>query len=137
MKRRFGISIPEEVARDLDNLAEKLNTDRSKIVCEAVRLYIRDHIHYLFPHECRGVITLVSEDLNPLKVVEEYRDVIMEFSHIHVEKICINSLIVSGSSIRIAELHKRLLEICKDVRFIPLNCERCQSCSLKDTTAQL
>ena len=120
-KRRFGISIPEDVANDLDFLAEKLNVDRSKLVCEAIRTYIRDHAHYLSPHECYGVITLVSNDnVQLLKVIEEFKDIIREFTHIHIDEKCINALVVSGSSTKIAELHKRLLSIFYNVRFIPL-----------------
>ena len=120
-KRRFGISIPEDVANDLDFLAEKLNVDRSKLVCEAIRTYIKDHAHYLSPHECYGVITLVSNDnVQLLKVIEEFKDIIREFTHIHIDEKCINALVVSGSSTKIAELHKRLLSIFYNVRFIPL-----------------
>ncbi len=120
-KRRFGISIPEDVASDLDVLAEKLNVNRSKLVCEAIRTYIRDHVHYLTPHECYGVITLISNDnVQLLKVIEEFKDIIKEFTHIHIDEKCINALVVSGSSTKIAELHKRLLSAFYNVRFVPL-----------------
>jgi len=120
-KRRFGISIPEDVANDLDFLAEKLNVDRSKLVCEAIRTYIRDHAHYLSPHECYGVITLTSDDnIQLLRVIEEFKDIIKEFTHIHIDEKCINALVVSGSSTKIAELHKKLLDIFYNVRYIPL-----------------
>ena len=120
-KRRFGISIPEDVANDLDFLAEKLNVDRSKLVCEAIRTYIRDHAHYLSPHECYGVITLISDDnIQLLRVIEEFKDIIKEFTHIHIDEKCINALVVSGSSTKIAELHKKLLDIFYNVRYIPL-----------------
>ena len=120
-KRRFGISIPEDVASDLDTLAEKLNVDRSKLVCEAIRTYIRDHVHYLSPHECYGVITLISNDnVQLLRVIEEFKDIIKEFTHIHIDEKCINALVVSGSSTKIAELHKKLLSAFYNVRFVPL-----------------
>ncbi len=120
-KRRFGISIPEDVANDLDFLAEILNVDRSKIVCEAIRTYIRDHAHYLSPHECYGVITLISNDnVQLLRVIEEFKDIIMEFTHIHIDEKCINALVVSGNSVKIAELHRRLMSSFCNVRFIPL-----------------
>ena len=120
-KRRFGISIPEEVANDLDFLAERLNVDRSRIVCEAIRTYIRDHAHYLSPHECYGVITLISNDnVQLLRVIEEFKDIIKEFTHIHIDEKCINALVVSGCSTKIAELHRRLMSSFCNVRFIPL-----------------
>jgi len=120
-KRRFGVSVPEDVAIDLDFLAKKLNIDRSKLVCEAIRMYIKDHAHYLTPHDCYGVITLISNNnLKLLKIIEEYRDIIKEFTHIHVHEACINALIVYGPSGKIAELHKKLLDLYSHVRFIPL-----------------
>ena len=120
-KRRFGVSIPEDVASDLDFLAEKLNVNRSTLVCEAIRTYIRDHAHYLSPHECYGVITLISNDnVQLLRVIEEFKDIIREFTHIHIDEKCINALVVFGSSTKIAELHRRLLDVFYNVRFIPL-----------------
>ncbi len=120
-KRRFGVSLPEDVASDLDSLAEMLKVDRSKLVSEAVRTYVRDHAHYLIPHECYGVITLISNDnMRLLKVIEEFKDIIREFTHVHIEENCVNALVVSGSSEKIAELHRRLLSFFRNVRFVPL-----------------
>ena len=120
-KRRFGVSLPEDVASDLDSLAEMLKVDRSKLVSEAVRTYVRDHAHYLIPHECYGVITLISNDnLKLLKVIEEFKDIIREFTHVHIEENCVNALVVSGSSTKIAELHRKLLDAFRNVRFVPL-----------------
>ena len=118
-KRRFGVSIPEDVAISLDFLAEKLEMDRSRIVSDALELYIRDHAHYSTPHECCGVITLASHNLKILEIIEEFRDVIQEFSHVHTANVCVNALIVSGPSSRIAELHKKLMPF-GNLRFIPM-----------------
>jgi len=127
-KRRFGISIPEDMAISLDFLAEKLEMDRSRIVREALESYIRDHAHFCIPHECCGVITLAStHSLKIFEIIEEFRDVINEYSHVHTGNECVNALIVSGPSGRIAELHKRLMPF-GNLRFIPVkNCREVDS----------
>jgi len=121
--RRFGISIPEDLAKILDAFAEKLGVSRSEIVREALRVYFRDHAHYMTKHRCCGIITVVSEGVSHLSAVEEFREIVNTFSHIHIDDYCINSFVVSGDSEKIAELHRALLKVCKDVRFIPLECK--------------
>ncbi len=123
-KRRFGISIPEPLAQNLDELAKKLNSNRSEIIRQALKEYIHDHLHYLVPHECRGVLVILSERTHErlLKIIEEYHTIICNYSHTHAEEHCINTLIVSGQSSKIAELHKRLCEIPGvSVRYIPIS----------------
>jgi len=123
-KRRFGISIPEKLAQNLDKLAEKLNSNRSEIVHQALKEYIHDHLHYLVPHECRGVIIILGEKEHGklFNVIEEYHAIICNYNHTHAEEHCISTLIVSGPSNKIAELHKKLREIPGvKVRYIPIS----------------
>lgn len=124
-KRRFGISIPEDMARDLDKLASKLSIDRSSIVCEAIRTYIHDHLHYLTPHKCMGVLILFSHiSRNNYKkffnIIERYRDVIISYTHHHIEEKCIEVLILSGSSEKIQSLHREFMVIGCKARYLPL-----------------
>jgi CopG family nickel-responsive transcriptional regulator len=121
--RRFGVSIPEDLAKALDDLAEKLGVSRSEIVREALRLYLAEHAHYTVKHRCCGMITVVTKGVKDLSAVEEFKDVVSTFSHIHVEDYCINSLVVYGDSDKIAELHRALLRVSENVRFIPLECK--------------
>ncbi len=118
--RRFGVSIPDNLAEDLDRLVKILGVSRSEIVREALKAYLKDFSHYLTKHECCGIIATVSSGV--LKVVEEYKDVVNSYTHAHLGDSCVNSFLVSGSSDRIAELHRRLLGVCEHVRFIPLKC---------------
>ena len=100
-KRRFGISIPSDVAENLDALAKILEIDRSKIVEQALRSYILDYIHYLYPHKCRGIMIVYREtehEIRVLSILEEFRDIVLSYSHYHVDKLCIESLIISGDS---------------------------------------
>ena len=124
-KRRFGISIPEGMAKDLDELASKLETDRSSIVCEAIRAYIHDHLHYLTPHKCMGVLVIFSHIGENsyrkfFKIIEKYRDVIVSYTHLHVDEKCIEVLVLSGSSERIQKLHREFIVIGCKARYLPL-----------------
>ncbi len=123
-KRRFGISITANVADVLDKLASKLGVDRSSLIEKAVRNFLLDHMHYVVPHECKGLMILTGrygrEDL--LSIVESFRDVVHSYIHMHVGEMCIEILIVSGESSKIAELHSTLESSMKGclVRYVPL-----------------
>ncbi len=125
-RRRFGISIPESIARDLDELASKLKTDRSSLVCEAIRTYIHDHLHYLIPHRCVGLLIIFSgvggdRYRGFFKVIEKYRDIIISYTHIHADNRCVDILVLSGSSERIRSLHREFIVIGCKARYMPLS----------------
>ncbi len=124
-RRRFGVSIPESIARSLDALARVLGRDRSSLVAEALRTYIHDHEHLLVEHKCSGVVVAWSAkgktggDLR--SVIEEYMDMVKGHLHAHVDGYCVDVLVVEGVSSTITELVKRIMELggCT-VRYIPL-----------------
>jgi len=128
-KRRFGISIPERLAKSLDALTQALGADRSSLIREALREYLHDHSHYLKPHECGGVMILLEnrDHMYLLHILEEYDDIVCNYNHVHVGRYCIDIVVVSGSSSRIAHLHNRLLSELKcRIRYIPIG-----KCSLE------
>lgn len=118
--KRFGVSIPESLAEDLDRLSKILGVSRSEVVREALKIYLREYSHYMKRHECCGIIVTVSSGV--LSVVEDYRDIINNYTHVHLEDKCVDSFLVAGDSERIAEFHSKLLNICDHVRYIPLRC---------------
>lgn len=118
-KRRFGVSIPEDLAKHLDDLASALKTSRSKLICEALKSYIYDHIHYLTLNECCGIIVVIGSDSQILDIVEEHKDVICGYNHTHAGDSCINTLVVSGSTENVVKLHRRLMKL--GARYIPTN----------------
>ncbi|OYT51568.1 MAG: CopG family transcriptional regulator [Desulfurococcales archaeon ex4484_204] len=124
-KRRFGVSVSEGVAEALDRLAEVLNADRSSLVEDAIRVFIDDHLHYLVPHRCGGVMMISGrvERGRLFKAIENNRDVVRSYTHTHVGGLCLETLIVEGPSSKIVKLHKELLEIpgCR-VRYMPITC---------------
>ncbi|HDI74877.1 MAG: CopG family transcriptional regulator [Thermoprotei archaeon] len=123
MRRRFGISISRELADNLDSLAKALETDRSSIVENAIREYIHDHLHYLTPHECTGVMILyrVCRQGEWFTIIDKYRDIVVSYTHVHKEGVCIEILVVSGHSEKIAELHKELGKLGIKARYLPIS----------------
>ncbi|RLG81749.1 MAG: CopG family transcriptional regulator [Thermoprotei archaeon] len=109
-KRRFGVSIPEELAHDLDRLAEIIGCDRSKLVTEAVREYVHEHVHYTQKHRCLGVLICVRMTSSESRrdVVDKYHSVVKSYSHIHVGRLCIEIYVVEGDSNEIVKLHSEL-----------------------------
>lgn len=121
-KRRFGISISKNLADKLDNLAKALKIDRSSLIEEAIKEYIHDHAHYLTPHKCTGVMILYNTHRheNWYNIIDKYVDIVVSYNHVHKDCICIEMLVVSGSSNRILELHKELLSLGIKARYFPL-----------------
>jgi CopG family nickel-responsive transcriptional regulator len=123
-KRRFGVSIPSDIADALDKLAEAVNTDRSSLVAEALRTYIHDHLHYLVPHKCLGILIVIDRRgrlSSTGRVIEKYKDIIKNYTHNHVDNHCVEIFIVNGSSSRIRDLDRELRSIGCSVRYIPLS----------------
>ncbi len=122
-RRRFGVSIPEPLARSLDELAKKFGRDRSSLVAEALRTYIHDHEHFLLEHVCSGVIIAWSESGTSKGIreaVEEFMGVVKAHLHAHINSYCVDVLVVEGRSSRILELVKKIMNEGCIVRYIPL-----------------
>ena len=121
-KRRFGISIPEPIARDLDRLAEALSLDRSKLVRQAIAAFIQEHKHHLVPHECLGLMVVVTVPgcFKMADLLEEFRDVVRGYNHFHARGYCIEVAVVIGPSERIRDMHGILSAKECSVRYIPL-----------------
>ncbi|AEM38664.1 putative transcriptional regulator, CopG family [Pyrolobus fumarii 1A] len=124
-RRRFGVSIPADLAASLDTLAKLLGKDRSSLITEALRTFIHDYVHLAKPHYCRGVIIVWSKEGETSKlreIVEEYMDVVRGHMHTHLDEYCIDLLVVAGESDRITSLARSILSLpgCT-ARYIPLS----------------
>jgi len=123
-RRRFGVSLPSGMAKELDALAARLRTDRSKLVEHAVASFLNEYKHYLYDHECSGVM-IISGSFDRGRVasiLDEYKDIILSTTHIHVNGLCTEIVVVQGSSGKIAEMHTELSSVrgC-NVRYIPFS----------------
>jgi CopG family nickel-responsive transcriptional regulator len=122
LKKRFGVSIPVEVAEDLDKLAGKLGTDRSSLVVEALKTFLHDNLYILKEHVCTGILVSsnVGGEVIPGEIIEKYRGIIKAYNHYHVGNLCIVTIIVSGPSEKILGLASELSSRGCRVRYIPL-----------------
>ncbi|MEM1645161.1 MAG: ribbon-helix-helix domain-containing protein [Ignisphaera sp.] len=120
-KKRFGIAIDSSLAEKLDSIAKTMNIDRSRLVEIALNEFIEEHRHNLEEHRCCGVMFVEARECSLVdKVIESYRDIIVSYTHNHVEKKCICSVIVLGSSYRVRGLHKEFMIISRRARYIPI-----------------
>lgn len=121
-RRRFGVSLPAELAEKLDRLAELLGSTRSMLVEKAVEALVSEHLHYLEPHRCTGLLVLRGpRDAGLSGVVERFRDVVVGSLHYHLGGGCVELLLVEGPSERVVELQRELVGLGCGARFIPLH----------------
>ena len=122
-KRRFGVSLPADIADDLDELARLVGSDRSSIVAEALKQFIHDHLHYMVRHKCMGIIVSVKsrESYSKSSLIDEFENIVKNYIHYHMEGLCIEIFFVMGDSEEIVKLHNKLRKITPHVRYIPLS----------------
>jgi len=121
-KKRFGISIPDDLYDYLNKLSEQLETNRSDLVEQAVKTFIDDYKHYLIPHTCTGVMIVSCKDEKALKkIIDEFQDIAKTYIHTHENNVCIELMFVSGPSEKIALLQKNLQKDGKcNPRYVPI-----------------
>lgn len=123
-KRRFGIAISADIAKELDVISGECNTDRSRIVEYAVKNFLREYKHHSKCHRCTGVLVITRNSIElgeGSMTYREFKHIIVSYSHHHVDDKCIEILLLSGNSEVIAEFHRRLLRDGCDCRYIPLH----------------
>ncbi|MCS7111184.1 MAG: ribbon-helix-helix domain-containing protein [Ignisphaera sp.] len=122
VKRRFGVSIDSRISAELDNIAKNLNMDRSKIVEIALQNYITEHKHLSSKHNCRGIVIMKTISSVPFdKILEDYRSIIVNYLHSHIENECICIVFVSGDSEHISNLNRCLITCGCLIRYLPLH----------------
>jgi len=128
LKRRFGVSLSEELVEKIDALSSELKVSRSKLIQDILAEVIEDRTHLLTPHTCRGVLIVVSRggssDLVS-KVLERYSHCILARTHHHAGEACVDIGLVEGESEVILRIERELRRI-KDVgeRYLPFGCVR-------------
>lgn len=123
---RVGVYIPEDLAEELTVvMREKGITSISKVVQEALRLYVAEHgwrgrekatgiIGVFYDHEAAHV----DEELTDIQ--HKYLDTVISTMHIHLdEKNCLLAIAVKGSQDRVKELVGNLEKI-RGVKLIRL-----------------
>lgn len=127
-KERFGISIPAELSKRIKELADKRGVTRSEVITEIVRSYINDLEHENIPHHCSGVMIVVKEEveISLESLYETFKEIIIGYTHQHIDDLCVNAIFVSGSSQRIESLSKSLNSCGCFTRFLPLHAKEPQ-----------
>ncbi len=123
MKKRFGVSLNEEIVQDLNAMASKLGCNRSAVVGMAVESYLKELKHTLEEHMCSGVMVIVkkSGSASIENIYEKFKDVISGYTHYHVRNACVDVVLTVGSSTRILELRKNLEGYGCLVRYVVLH----------------
>ncbi|PNV81684.1 MAG: hypothetical protein C0179_01520 [Fervidicoccus sp.] len=126
-KRRFGISLNEDLAEKLDAICSVIGVSRSSFIQDAIEFGIKAHLHYTVEHYCEGVMIAIwpSSEKNIQEVgekLEKYKDIIVFNTHLHSKDNCILIASLKGSSNVIANLHTDLKKMEKvNVMYVPFS----------------
>lgn len=124
-KKRFGISLPGEIASQLDMLASSYSASRSKLVEDAIVEYLHSEKHLHTPHKCRGVFIALGKEPDIASVVRKVeRFCRVVFANIIGVWEDTKLLIVGieGSSADLVEARKELFKDFSEVKYVPLGC---------------
>lgn len=118
LKRRFGISIPSDLAEAIDTLAHRLGVDRSTLITDMLKEALHQRHRAQEPHQCSGALLVQSNVKNVenlSEIYERYREVIEARLHHHSDDRCIDIIIIKGSSKPVLEF-EALLNKLKSVK---------------------
>lgn len=120
--RRFGVSLPKEVAEALEKLSKELGVTRSEVVASALVEYLEARrSHSEAGHQCLGVLLALSDGFIDLgDITEENRDAIVAYTHLHIEGKCLTVAVVKGDGVKIEKLTISLSKNASVVRYVPL-----------------
>lgn len=116
--KRFGVSLEEDLLRDLDNLVEKHQfSNRS----QAVRFMIRNsviHEKWECNKEVAGCVVLVYDhhkrDLmnKSVNLQYMYEDLVLSVQHVHLDhNNCLEMVALQGKAMRLKELADKLIAL--------------------------
>ncbi|MEM0027158.1 MAG: ribbon-helix-helix domain-containing protein [Ignisphaera sp.] len=122
-KKRFGVSIEATLYSKIDEIAKSLNINRSDFVEEALKNYVRDLNHFVVNHNCCGLIVVEEpENIEIERILSLNKEVVVNYSHYHINNRCIYTIIVQGNSADLAKFYSSISKV-KSVnrRYIPLH----------------
>ncbi len=120
-KRRFGVSMEEELLEKVELLAKLFRTTRSAVLEEAAKNFVLDNLELLSSGCCCGMLIVEGRPSELRPVVDRFKDVVLNHMHVHVGGSCVDVVLVYGDASRIAELRNSLVrELRCATRFVPL-----------------
>jgi len=115
---KFGVYIPKELAHELDECMKALGvTNKSKIIQEALRLFIAEHRWRVHGKALGAVIVLYNHDVPNVDesltdIQHGFLDLILSSLHIHLSKnMCAQIIVVRGSTEQLKDLVGKLMEL--------------------------
>ncbi|MFN3268542.1 MAG: nickel-responsive transcriptional regulator NikR [Zestosphaera sp.] len=121
---KFGIYVPEELMRELEDCMKSLGIkNKSLVFREALRLFISEHkwraggsilgvIGVVYDHEVRGIDSELTD------IQHDYLNEIISALHIHIDRRnCMLVLALKGSSERVKSLLTRIIKL-KGVKLV-------------------
>lgn len=122
-RRRFGVSLEEEIYEELTRLSEALGVDRSRLVAMAAREFLAGKLHFARQHECEGVLvaSYSSDRKGEIdELLERNGSLVVSRSHFHSRGgCCVEVLYLRGSSESVWELHAAISRLCRECRYVP------------------
>ncbi|ABL88982.1 transcriptional regulator, CopG family [Pyrobaculum islandicum DSM 4184] len=120
--KRFGISLPKEMADAIDKISRETGATRSEIVAAALQEYLEARRSHAEPeHQCLGVVMAVTDTFSEIgDVIEDNKTHIVAYTHLHVEGRCLTIAVVKGSSDQIEKLTLEVSKRSKLSRYVPL-----------------
>ncbi|MEO3993848.1 MAG: nickel-responsive transcriptional regulator NikR [Desulfurococcaceae archaeon TW002] len=121
---KFGIYVPDELMRELEDCMKSLGIkNKSLVLREALRLFISEHkwragdsilgvISVIYDHEVRGVDSELTD------IQHDYLNEIISALHIHIDhRNCMLVLALKGNSERVKSLLARIIKL-KGVKLV-------------------
>lgn len=122
VKKRFGISVPAEVANKLEELAETAARDRSSVVVKALEEYLHEEVHGEREHSCSGVLILLGTSKVSDVDLGDLWTIVKASCSVKLGPSTVTVVFVEGSYAKIKQLRKLLVGKYEMTRYIPLYC---------------
>ena len=114
---RFSVSVPKELAKQLDRMArEKGYDNRSLAVADMIRAHLVEHRQNLGDQEIAGTITLVYDhhkqhvQATLTDIQHDHHEVIISTLHVHLDHHnCLEVLVVRGQAGTIKKIADELI----------------------------
>lgn len=130
-KRRFGVSIPSEIADEVNRIATAQSRDRSAIIADAIEEYLHTAQHLVkVEHICKGAVLVYERStgsrglLRIPSMLERYGKVVVGYSFLRAGDDALFIALVKGESDLLAQIINELSRSFRSVKYIPIGCRR-------------
>lgn len=123
VRKRFGVSLEQEVFEELERMTKALGTDRSRLISIAAREYLTEKLHFARRHECEGVLiaSYTAEVKNDVDKLLEESNLIVSRTHLHSRGgCCVEVLYLRGSSDSVWSLQAAVTRVSRACRYVPM-----------------